>query len=340
MAFAIQTNYLPTSNSAAVPLFMDVHKGSGFTLEDVKRNHLADLAVQGKYGVRYVQYWVNEEAGRVFCLMEGPDKLACEKVHHEAHGDIACNIIQVEKADYDLLMGVTTVDDFELAHDLNGQIDSGDRVFISISFTGPEKLLVEPEFVTGTILREQQGREIVHPGPEILGVFNSCYQAVQCARKLQSGIEEFLKEQQLTEQIEYRIALAAGGPVTEGSGLFTDTLKLVSRLNSLAGKNQLIVSSLVKHLYQDNTGVDDFDGLFQVLSSTDEKLLTRLMEVAESRPYDAQFDVSKLSKEFEMSSLQFFKRINYLTDRTPNDLINELRLTHAEKLMRLKKESP
>ena len=65
-----------------MPLFMDLHKASDYdtmpTVEDIKKNHIADLAVQHKYGVKFIQYWINEEAGMVFCLMEAPNKEACD----------------------------------------------------------------------------------------------------------------------------------------------------------------------------------------------------------------------------------------------------------------------
>jgi hypothetical protein len=37
--------------------------------------------------------------------MEGPDKETCEAVHREAHGNVACSIVQVEPGFYKLLMG-------------------------------------------------------------------------------------------------------------------------------------------------------------------------------------------------------------------------------------------
>ena len=143
-----------------MPLYMDLHKGEEFTLEELKKSHLADLAVQDKYGVRYIQYWVNEEAGMVFCLMEGPSKEACAQVHREAHGDIACNIIQVEKGDYELLMGITHINEDDLSHHSEGGIDPGYRIFVSVSFVGPSKLVIEPEFITGS-----PPSRISHSGP-------------------------------------------------------------------------------------------------------------------------------------------------------------------------------
>ena len=37
----------------------------------------------------YRQYWVDEEHGRIFCLVEAPDADAAISVHREAHGLVA-----------------------------------------------------------------------------------------------------------------------------------------------------------------------------------------------------------------------------------------------------------
>ena len=59
-----------------MPLFMDLHKASDYevkpTVDDIKRNHIADLEVQGKYGVKFLQYWINEDAGLVFLFDGSP----------------------------------------------------------------------------------------------------------------------------------------------------------------------------------------------------------------------------------------------------------------------------
>jgi hypothetical protein len=88
-----------------MPLFMDYHIVSDISIDAVKRGHMADRSVQDKHGVKYIQFWVNQEAGTIFCLIEAPDKESCEAVHQEAHGNIACNIVKVESGFYKLVMG-------------------------------------------------------------------------------------------------------------------------------------------------------------------------------------------------------------------------------------------
>ncbi len=80
-----------------MPLYMDVHHHlpEGATAADVAGAHEADMAIQGQYGVDYRSYWVDEQAGKVFCLVEAPNPEAAATVHREAHGLVADEIFEV-----------------------------------------------------------------------------------------------------------------------------------------------------------------------------------------------------------------------------------------------------
>jgi hypothetical protein len=80
-----------------MPLFMDIHNSlpDGVSAEDIEHAHQADLEVQERYGVRYLSYWADPEAGKVFCLVEAPDADAAHAVHREAHGLVADEIYPV-----------------------------------------------------------------------------------------------------------------------------------------------------------------------------------------------------------------------------------------------------
>ncbi|MGA7861895.1 MAG: DUF4242 domain-containing protein [Thermoplasmata archaeon] len=73
-----------------MPLYMDVHrKVKGVTAEAVAQAHAKDLTVQGKHGVNFRSYWVDEKNETVFCLVEAPSPEAANRVHKEAHGLLA-----------------------------------------------------------------------------------------------------------------------------------------------------------------------------------------------------------------------------------------------------------
>jgi hypothetical protein len=81
-----------------VPLFMDLHQiAGGVSMDDVAKAHLADLQAQDAYDVRYLRYWVDEDNGQVFCLVEAPTAEAAADVHRQAHGLVADHIYQVQE---------------------------------------------------------------------------------------------------------------------------------------------------------------------------------------------------------------------------------------------------
>jgi hypothetical protein len=81
-----------------MPLYMDVHTiDGGVGVADVAKAHMADLQTQAKYDVRYLRYWVNEGAGKVFCLVEAPSADAATTVHREAHGLVADEVFEVQE---------------------------------------------------------------------------------------------------------------------------------------------------------------------------------------------------------------------------------------------------
>lgn len=78
-------------------LYMDVHNSlpDGTTAADLVGAHAADLQVQERFGVRYLNYWVDESGGKVFCLVQAPNADAAHAVHREAHGLVADEIYPV-----------------------------------------------------------------------------------------------------------------------------------------------------------------------------------------------------------------------------------------------------
>jgi len=79
-------------------LFMDVHSiDGGVATADVATAHQADLETQGRYGVSYLRYWVDDPAGKIFCLVDAGSAEDAAIVHREAHGLVAEEIYQVSE---------------------------------------------------------------------------------------------------------------------------------------------------------------------------------------------------------------------------------------------------
>ena len=80
-----------------MPLFMDIHHSmpEGADAAMLAGAHQADLKVQDKYRTRYLNYWFDTDAGKIFCLVEAPDAESAQAVHRESHGLVADEIYPV-----------------------------------------------------------------------------------------------------------------------------------------------------------------------------------------------------------------------------------------------------
>ena len=80
-------------------LYLDIHQlGEGkITAADVAGAHQKDLAVQGKYGVNLINYWVDEKKGTVMCLAQAPDSSALINTHKQAHGLVPLRVVKVKQ---------------------------------------------------------------------------------------------------------------------------------------------------------------------------------------------------------------------------------------------------
>lgn len=66
-------------------MFMDIHKGmKGVTREQLEEAHREDLKHEKREGVHFIKAWADPSTGCVFCLSEGPNKDAVQRVHQKS----------------------------------------------------------------------------------------------------------------------------------------------------------------------------------------------------------------------------------------------------------------
>lgn len=335
-----------------MPLFMDYHKGLNVSIEEVKRAHIADEAVQSKYGVTYHQFWVNEEEGAVFCLMEGPDKESCAAVHREAHGNMACSIVEVAPGFYRLLMGCEYVIDQGHVRRRDGSGDPGIRHILAVNIDGVAAsnnhrlTRIRTNIPFGAkertlfILSQHGGREVNAPHEAaMICVFDSSVSAIRCALAVQKEFHAGGKpDSRQMEAVPCRLGLASGQPLSETGDLFSDVTTLARRLCSVANADELLVSTK----FQDFCNVKDFirDSRFasnvRLLAPREESFLSKLYAVSEEQLCDENFTVDSLSRNIGISRPQLYRKIIALTGKAPNDFIRGLRMDKALSLIKKK----
>jgi class 3 adenylate cyclase len=245
-----------------MPLYMDIHELSGgVSAEDVAKAHAEDVKIEDKYGVHYHKYWVNEKAGKIFCLCHAPNAEAAIQVHREAHGMVADKVIEIQPELAEGFLGgvETNAAGAALAPGTTSDRDPGIRTVLftdivdSTALTqtlGDEAamaLLDLHNTVVRNALADLGGREVKHTGDGIMASFVSTAGAVRCAVKIQRELDKHAKANP-ERPLKVRVGAAAGEPVEQHNDLFGSTVQLAARLCAHAQPEQILVSSAIAEL--------------------------------------------------------------------------------------------
>jgi AraC-like DNA-binding protein len=333
----------PLKKPLFMPLYMDFHKFDHITIEEVTKAHIADESVQDQFGVKYHQFWVNIDAGTVFCLTEGPDMEACEAVHRVAHGNIACAMVEIDPRFYKIFMGEGhSISRGGYVQRSDGAPDLGYRIILVVGIherkrtgtlkgkaaglntgTGARKLVVD------TILRFK-GREIKWATDDsLIGVFNDSGDAIQCALEIQHQLES-------EKEVSFKMGIAAGQPVTRNAEFFTEAIRQAHHLNKIAGEREVLISSLVKNLCKDETLFERKNRSVKTMKECDEVFVSELVTVTEKKLGDDTFTIATLCHELGLSRPQLYRKITSIAGRSPNDLIRDIRMEQALNLLKRK----
>jgi class 3 adenylate cyclase len=243
-----------------VPIFMDRHDLRGSTQADVAEAHRKDLEVQDRHGVKYLAYWYDEGNGAAFCLVHAPDPATANRVHREAHGEVANAIIPVDPATVEAFLG--RIGDPRAVPGASAPaVDSGLRAVMFTDIVGSTEMTARLGDVAALEqvrahdalvrrgLEAHGGREVKHTGDGIMASFDVVKNAARAAADIQRRFAAYNAE--ASESLSVRIGVDAGEPVEEHDDLFGATVQLANRLCSEAEANGIIVSGRVRELCEE-----------------------------------------------------------------------------------------
>lgn len=243
-----------------MPMYVDIHDVPGVTADAAARAHLVDLHVQASHGVDYVKYWLNEKAGKVYCLVSAPNAEAADAVHREAHGMGAGRIMEVtpemaeaffgnvetdrngaviERGSVEHDPGTRTI----LMTDIVGSTNMTQRLGDEIAFT----ILQAHDRIVREALSAMSGREVKHTGDGIMAVFHSAASAVRCGINVQQSIARHRSEHP-DQPLQVRIGVAAGEPIEHHNDFYGSAVQLAARLCAHADPEQILMSNAVAEL--------------------------------------------------------------------------------------------
>jgi len=323
-----------------MPIYMDRHFVPEANARAAAEAHREDLAIQGHFGCKCMTYWIDEDRGNIFCLIEAPDKSAVVNMHQRAHGLVPHEIIEVSAELVNAFLG--RIHDPESAQenaddDLKVFSDPAFRAILIIETldyvllqhkVGKARAVEKFRQYNSLVhqqIRNHKGLNIELGGVSIAGSFASISEAMTCAQKIQLALTD------LADELDLRLGLHAGFPVKDHTELFGNTIRLSKYLCRTGIKNQLSVSSTIRDFYkqelQQETSV-------RWLSANAELTLVKLMDVLESSWQNSEFDATEFGRLMGMSKSTLYRTCMELTAQSPNALLQEFRLNHSLVLLR------
>ena len=327
-----------------MPIYMDRHIVPGIEAKHAAEAHREDLKIQDEYGCRCMTYWVDEDRGSAFCLIDAPNIASVEKMHNKAHGLIPHEIIQVNSNVVEAFLGRVS--------DPNGYFETNDpelkifndpafRIILVSNIKNPILLQHQlgknktRQLITlyNEILREQirkhEGREVEKEGEGFIASFVSVTQAVNCTQAVQKHLHV------AGDLLELTLGLNAGMPVDKSKDLFGDTVKMARYLCTIGKKNQVMMASIIREIYKDdgkNNIGSNHD--FKWIDPIDENFVQLLFDTLLENHQNPQFDVQDFSKKLAMSKSKLYRKSTALTGLSPNSLLRTYRLTKSLDLLK------
>ena len=281
-----------------MPIYMDRHIVPGIEAKHAAEAHREDLKIQDEYGCRCMTYWVDEDRGSAFCLIDAPDIESVKQMHNKAHGLMAHEIIQVNSNVVEAFLGRIQDPEGYVGEDPNLKIfnDPAFRIILvstssplpllkhSIGNKKAERLITLYYDTMRSQLKIFEGREVELRGGGFTASFVSVTQAVDCAMAVLDQLHI------AADLIDLRMGLNAGMPVSKSPDLFGDTVKMARYLCGIGQENEIVFASIIREIYKDNSSGGPMR--FKSLTPPDENFLQLLMDTLAGNWQNAQFGIT------------------------------------------------
>ena len=325
-----------------MPIYMDFHDLPEIDIEDTRKAHLKDLSIQEKYKVKYHQYWVNEKDGKAYCLIEGPNKEACEATHKEANGIKACNLVEIKKGMYDLFLGDNQRIDHGLVRHFNGEIDNGYRFIMALQLISPVGNLSKQERFQKSfdqlklecigVIEKFQGRDMDHIDNSIIGIFKTPESALHSSIELRNHLRSATLKRRY-KRIDFKIGICVGQPVTADLGFFEEAMNFseilcdVSKSSKITSSRSFADLSKLEQTY-------DLKKEYRIVENQDGEFLSKLYSFTKKNLDNHKLNVKSLCSSMGVSRAQLYRKTTGLTGFSPNNFIRNIRLKKALEILK------
>lgn len=320
-----------------MPLFLDLHDlPEGVTAAHVAEMHQADLNLEHKYNCRGLTYWCDEKRKTAFCLIDAPNKQALIDLHQNSHGAVPTRIIEVNDTIVESFLG--RIEDPEKSKKLHLNIinEPAFRTIMVVKIKQKTLRAKDNNISKGAIYStsinaltsQHKGRIVKQDANTFLMAFDTVTDAIHCGIKIQESHHAVL-----TPDLEFKIGISAGTPVTEKEGIFEDTIKTSDYLSDMA-KGSFSITTVVKDLYEgENQNKPLTNKSISVLNRSDEDFMIQLMDYTEKIWSHTTTSVNDFEENLGFSKSKLYRTMMNLVGKSPNIFLRDYRLTKALELL-------
>jgi AraC-like DNA-binding protein len=259
-------------------------------------------------------------------------------MHNYAHGKIPNVILEVDEDIVESFLGRIEDPEKSSYTDINIINDPAQRTIMAIryltsSLNGLSYYKLEANSqqtigIVGDKLKQFGGRLVDHDEGYLLISFKSAYKSVLCAFELESLFKDHIAEL-YNSNIHIKIGLASGMPVEENKTFFEDTIKLANRLCFIDKSNIVLTPEVQSQFIAENLSTPYDKGRIYSLPSLEEKYLNILINFIEKKWNNPLLRVEDFGLPLAMSKTQAYRKIVFLTGKSPNTFLKEYRLNRA-----------
>lgn len=323
-----------------MPIFMDFHDlPEGLTAKHVAEMHQADLDIEHKYNCRGLTYWCDEKRKTAFCLIDAPNKQSVIDLHQNSHGAIPQRIIEVNDTIVESFLG--RIEDPEKSQNTSLNIinDPAFRTLMVVKLKNKTLRVSDFNILKAAIrgyttsikslTSEYNGRVVKQEGNTFLMSFISVTDAINCGIKIQESYNCVI-----TPDLDFRIGISAGIPVTEKEGFFEGTIKTSDYLSDIV-KESFSITSAVKDLYEgenQNNPISENKAI-RVLNNMEEDFMILLMDYIEKIWSHPATSVNDFEENLGYSKSKLYRTMMNLVGKSPNIFLRDYRLNNALEIL-------
>lgn len=329
-----------------MPIYMDRHDVSDFVnAEYVAQLHKEDLKIQDQFNCRGLTYWYDDLKKIAFCLVEAPNKDAIHNMHNHAHGKVPNLIIEVDEKIVESFLGRIEDPEKPSSTDLHIINDPAQRTLMAVRYktitlngtrysqTGENNQHVIRSI--GNLLKQFEGRLTKHDDGYLLISFKSAYKAVLCGLELEDHFSETIADLN-NLNIHINVGLATGMPVVGNKTFFEDTIKMAHRLCFIDKSNINMTTEVYNLIISENFNESFDKSRIYALPVPEEDYLIALFDFIDNEWHHDTLQVEDFEKPLGMSRTQVYRKVLFLTGKSPNNFLKEYRLNRALSMLNKK----